>query len=151
MTKLKASLAVAILVAGIATAWVVQNQARPKRLPRNAWKFVGYATPEAALQSALWAMTTGDLSAALASYTPEKRKERAAEWQDKTGADVARETLRDLPADYTLPVDQKRVHNDREVTFVVMTHDEHQGTEWFHSESLLTLTNLAGEWKISHY
>jgi hypothetical protein len=74
---------------------------------------------------------------------------KEADWQGKTGADVARETLRDLPADYALPVDQKRVLNDREVTFILMTHDGTQGTQRFHDEALLIFTNLGGEWKIS--
>ena len=148
MTKLKASIAVAILVTGVATPWVVQHQARQKRLRPDAWRFVGYATPEAALQSAFWAMYTGDLAAALASYTPEKRKEMETEWEGKTGADVSREMLRDMPPDYTLPVDQKRVINDREVKFVIATHDETRGTERFHSEGYLIFINLAGEWKI---
>lgn len=148
MTKLKASIAVAILVAGVATPWVVQHQARQKRLPREAWRFVGYATPEAALQSAFWAMSTGDLSAILDCYAPEKRKEMAAEWEGKTGAEVSRENLGETPADYTLPADQKRVVNDREVFFVLMSNDRTEGTQHFHSESRMTFTNLAGEWKI---
>ena len=109
---------------------------------------MGYATPEAALQSAFWAIYTGDLAAMRASYAPEKRKEKAAEWEGKTGAEVSRELLLEMPADFTLPVDHKRVINDREVAFVI-THDETQGTLRFHDESLLTFPNLAGEWKIS--
>ena len=38
---------------------------------REAWSFAGYATPEAALQSLIWAKSTGDFQAFLNSIIPE--------------------------------------------------------------------------------
>ena len=42
-------------------------------LPRESWAFVGYATPEAALESGYWAENTGDFQGLLNSLTPEYR------------------------------------------------------------------------------
>lgn len=39
--------------------------------PRESWGFAGYATPEAAIESLLWAKSVGDVQAFLASATPE--------------------------------------------------------------------------------
>jgi RNA polymerase sigma factor (sigma-70 family) len=39
-------------------------------LPKESWAFVGYADPESALQSMVWAMTHGDTKTFLASLSP---------------------------------------------------------------------------------
>jgi predicted lipid-binding transport protein (Tim44 family) len=54
----------------------------PQEIPRDSLKFVGYATPAAALQSACWAGTKGDLKTLLASMTPESSKQFMTEIQD---------------------------------------------------------------------
>ncbi len=56
-------------------------------LPRNAWTFAGYATPEAAFKSMVWALNQGNLTAflgAVAPVTPVPGKEGAmqAEFDD---------------------------------------------------------------------
>jgi hypothetical protein len=40
------------------------------RLAREAWTFAGYATPEATLESSMWALRDGDLDAYIASLAP---------------------------------------------------------------------------------
>jgi RNA polymerase sigma factor (sigma-70 family) len=60
-----------ILAAGTATL-AVKYQSRPKGpVPQKSWAYVKRTTPEAALQSLLWAMTKGDLKMFLESLTPE--------------------------------------------------------------------------------
>ena len=44
-------------------------------LPKDSWTFAGYATPEAALQSLLWAGAGGDAEAILNGSIPEAREE----------------------------------------------------------------------------
>jgi RNA polymerase sigma factor (sigma-70 family) len=46
-------------------------------LPKDSWTFAGYATPEAAVQSLLWAGTSGDAEAILNGSIPEAREEAA--------------------------------------------------------------------------
>jgi hypothetical protein len=70
--------AVVFLAVG-ATGVIVQHH-HQRRIPGasiNAAS-VGYATPEAALQSALWAMSQGDLNALRESCTPEFRERHLA-------------------------------------------------------------------------
>jgi RNA polymerase sigma factor (sigma-70 family) len=48
-------------------------------LPKESWTFAGYATPEAALQSLLWAGAGGDAEAILNASIPEAREEAATQ------------------------------------------------------------------------
>ncbi len=59
-------------------------------VPKNEWAFAGYDTPEAALQSMLWATLQGDVNAVRDSITPAEQARRAAgEWQNKTDGQIA--------------------------------------------------------------
>lgn len=62
-----------ILAAGTTTLVVKhQHQQQPAGpISENSWAFKGYATPEAALQTSLWAMSKGDMKTLTAGYTPE--------------------------------------------------------------------------------
>jgi hypothetical protein len=61
-------------------------------MPKQEWAFAGYDTPEAALQSMLWATLQGDLDAVRAAITPAEQARRlAAEWKDKTDGEIAAE------------------------------------------------------------
>jgi RNA polymerase sigma factor (sigma-70 family) len=44
-------------------------------LPKESWTFAGYAEPEAAIQTMLWAENSGDAKAMLDSFIPEARQE----------------------------------------------------------------------------
>src|SRR5207244_2056318 len=57
-------------------------------LPKESWAFVGYANPESALQSAVWAMSQGDPKTFLASLLPEG--DEFKKWQDKAEDDIAK-------------------------------------------------------------
>jgi len=56
-------------------------------IPKEAWRFAGYATPEDALQSMLWATREGDVNALRASLTPEEQQRR--KWTGKTDQEIA--------------------------------------------------------------
>ena len=64
---------VAIVVAASTTGVMIQTHRNEYKnpLPVNSWRNAGYATPEAALQTAFWAMRQGDVPAVQASYTTE--------------------------------------------------------------------------------
>jgi hypothetical protein len=61
---------------------------------KENWAFTGYATPEAALQSVIWAMREGDTRTFLASLAPEEMARLQKEWGDKTEAQVGADTKR---------------------------------------------------------
>src|SRR5690348_18234673 len=64
--------------------------------PKEAWAFAGYATPEAALQSASWAMKNGDVKAFFASMTPETQKQAEKELEGKSESEIAARNLKEM-------------------------------------------------------
>ncbi|SRR5581483_9868095 len=78
-TKAKTAIvttAVVLLAAGATTTAIVRYREHLPRTvndyyPRESWAAVGYATPEAAFESTMWALSQGDMDAFRASLTPD--------------------------------------------------------------------------------
>jgi cell division protein FtsB len=64
-------------------------------VPRESWAFAGYATPEATLQSALFAMSQGDYQTFLASMSPEEAARMQKSFEGKTPEQIAEEGRRE--------------------------------------------------------
>jgi hypothetical protein len=62
---------------------------------RESWAFAGYATPEATLQSAIFAMSQGDYQTFLAAMTPEEAARMQQSSQGKTPEQIAEEGKRE--------------------------------------------------------
>jgi len=58
---------------------------------KKNWTFSGYATPEDAFQSMVWAMNQGNLEVLLECLTPEERAGMLKNWGDKPAEQIARE------------------------------------------------------------
>lgn len=65
-------------------------------VPRESWAFVGYATPEAALQSAIFSMSQGDVQTFMASLSPEEAQRVQKSFESKTPEQVAQEGQREM-------------------------------------------------------
>src|SRR6185436_13115116 len=62
----------------------------PRSYPRENWSFTGYADPESALQSVLWAGASRDPATILAGFTPEQIAQmRTEDNQNRSEAEVA--------------------------------------------------------------
>jgi hypothetical protein len=97
------------------------NQPTPfsAAVPKESWAFAGYATPEAAVQTMVWAWSNRDGETVLASSTPEGRKKFEKDFEGKP----ASEALAAFPIDvskasYYQLYNKKEVSDD-EVTFNV--------------------------------
>jgi hypothetical protein len=64
-------------------------QATADQFPRDSWKFAGYATPESALVSAIWAMKEGNPQTYLESLSPNEQQRVAVNWQNMTPDQIA--------------------------------------------------------------
>jgi len=71
------------------------NGAAGEMVSRAALSFAGYATPDAALQSTLFAMTQGDHNAFLASLSPEEAQRVAKQSEGKTPEQMSEKWRRD--------------------------------------------------------
>jgi hypothetical protein len=89
--KLRTELAAFTAVASIPT---MPSSLRFVNIPKAAWVFAGYDTPEAAPQSMLWATREGDLNALRASLTLGEQQRRG--WNSKTDDKIVEEGIRGL-------------------------------------------------------
>ena len=77
-----------------ATATAAADQAAERAtpasdvFPRDQWSFAGYASPESALVSAIWAMKEGNPETYLNSLTPEEQQRIDKVWQDKSENEI---------------------------------------------------------------
>jgi hypothetical protein len=78
----------------------VSSSSNAREFPQQSWKFAGYADPESAYQSLMWAMSQGDVQTALNSLTPaegakwEKNMSRPKEEKDEKMARRTKQTER---------------------------------------------------------
>jgi len=107
--------------------------------PRDSWKFTGYDTPEAALESVTWAISEGDQDTYLASLTPELRDEMQAELADGSFADVA--PLEMSNATGFRIVDREPLSDHEMIITIYMDGDG--------SQVPLTLVNTGDGWRVA--
>lgn len=111
---------------------------------RDSWAFVGYASPEATLQSALWAASKGDLKALLGGTAGEFHKEIE---QDLAGISESRLSAKfraDTARYKSVHILNREVQADDTVVFTTVFYDE---TGAFPSKVLLK--KIGNEWKLS--
>jgi hypothetical protein len=117
-------------------------------LARESWAFAGYATPEAALQTVVWAMSNGDAATYLASLTPAGLQYFEQQLEGKSENELAT-MLRDEVAELRgLRLDRKRDAGDGKVSFVLSSKDLDDGGNKGKDEQVLVLKNVQGEWRV---
>jgi len=72
------------------------NLAGRGQFPRDSWTFAGYASPENALVSAIWAMREGDPKTYLDSLAPQEQQRMAQNWQNKSETEIAEKHKSDV-------------------------------------------------------
>ena len=86
---------------------------------KETWTFTGYATPEAALQSVIWAMREGDTKTLLASLAPEEMARMQKEWGDKSEAQVSADAKRGTDKISGIRILESKTLSDDEVVLSV--------------------------------
>jgi hypothetical protein len=64
-------------------------EAAPAVFPKDAWSNAGYASPENAMITAMWAMHAGDPKAYFDSLTPAEQERILKSWEGKSEAEIA--------------------------------------------------------------
>jgi len=128
---------------------MTDRRAKTDNIPRESWAFVGYASPEAALQSVVWAMSKGDLKTFLAGATPETQKLMAQQYAGKTDSEVASTLVHETDGLQELALGNKMIAADGSVTFRVTVQESDNGTTKTHDEAVMGFENVGGEWKYS--
>jgi hypothetical protein len=132
-----------------AAAVVPIHQAYPATLsfvdvPKEAWAFAGFDTPESALQSMLWATLQGDVSAVRASITPaEEARRSAGEWKGKTDSEIADEGVQRLDQATGFQILNIQMFSEDQAHFTVYINgfDQPDQPLW------MDMRKIGGEWK----
>jgi hypothetical protein len=112
--------------------------------PRDSWAFAGYASPEAALQTSLWAANTGDLSALAASVTGDVRKMMEKDLGDKSASEASIKAMDVMMNLKSVRVLNREVQSDDTVVLTAAMEDRTQT----HTTKLL-LKKVGNDWKVS--
>jgi RNA polymerase sigma factor (sigma-70 family) len=111
--------------------------------PKDSWAFVGYATPESAFQSTVWALRNGDVKTILSSMTPDELARSRERWADKSEAEIAANTQAEFEKVNGFRILKKEVVSDDEVvlTLYVEGLNPNEGTP------RMKLQRVGNEWK----
>jgi RNA polymerase sigma factor (sigma-70 family) len=172
MTTLQKALITATIIAvGVATPLVIQHRAKLENarklsaqsqqpapisaiassenvFPRESWTFKGYATPESALVSLVWAAVNSDVEGFLNSLSPEQQSRVRLRWQRQgLGADEA-QIRRSISNQFgpikTIRVLNKEVLSENEVILRLQMEGEKGGTGTVGKKA----QRIGNEWKI---
>jgi RNA polymerase sigma factor (sigma-70 family) len=151
-TKMKtvAVISVAAILAAGTTTIIIKHQNQGERLPKpqpvatgqtefpkTSWHFAGYANPESALMSCMWAVNNDDSKALLASVSPseQERLRRGKEIiTDSDRADYAKMT--------GYQIVDKQVLSENRVILAIKTAGQEQTAKFF-------VERIDGEWKFA--
>jgi hypothetical protein len=112
--------------------------------PQDSWAFKGYATPDAALQSSLWAANNGDLKALLASATGEMQKSIAEDLKGKSEAEASIKAMDEVMGIKSIRVVNRELRSDGTVVITA----ELEGPTQNRTEKLV-MQKIDEEWKLS--
>ena len=112
--------------------------------PRDSWAFAGYASPDAALQTSVWAANNGDLKALLASTTGDLQKMMEKDFEGKSESEATLRAMDEVARLKSIRVVNREVQAD---DTVVLTAAFEDGTDT-HTSKLL-MKKVGNDWKIS--
>jgi RNA polymerase sigma factor (sigma-70 family) len=145
-TKLKTGIvigAIAILAAGTAT--VSMQHIIRARAGSEPFAFAGYNTPEAAVQSMLWAGSRGDFKTFESACTPEQIERFHSKMAGKSDDEIKRESIAWANALIGYKVTQKEVISDDEVHLHIHATPSAEG---LHSGKVIVVMKKVGnDWK----
>jgi hypothetical protein len=110
---------------------------------KENWAFTGYATPEAALQSVIWAMREGDTRTLLASVTPEEMARMRKEWGDKSEAQISADAKRGTDKLSGIRILESKTLSDDEVVLSVFAAGGEDKVQ------KISMKRYGAEWKMA--
>ncbi len=144
-TKLKTAVLVGtITIMAACTATVTMHQSKAKAEP-SPFRFAGYGTPEASVQSMLWAGSIGDFKKFLAACTPEQVERFMNKMAGKSDDEIRRESIAWANALVDYKITQKEVISADEVHLHIHATPS---AEALHSGKVIVIMKKIGtEWK----
>jgi hypothetical protein len=106
---------------------------------RDAWTFAGYASPEDALVSAIWAMKEGNPATYMESLSPQEQQRMSEIWKNKNEQEIASKHQSDVSEITGVRIMERKPGNAGEVLLSVYLEGKNQmhtivmnqnGNEW---------------------
>lgn len=113
--------------------------------PQGSWVFKGYASPEASLQSSLFAANNGDLKGVLASATGEMQKHLEEDFAAKSETEASIKAMDEVSSIKSVRI-LDREFQDNET--VVLTTDM-EGRQGETHAAKFIMKKIGNDWKIS--
>jgi hypothetical protein len=110
--------------------------------PKESWAFAGYATPEAALQSFTWAMSTGDVRTFQASMSPDGQLQLAGKYEGKSDTEIAASMVSDMDKTGGYRILGKDVVSENEVTLNIYIDGED-------TQAKIKMQKIGNDWKFA--
>lgn len=114
--------------------------------PKASWAFAGYATPEDAFQSLIWAASIGDVKLLLASCTADWQKEFAKKFESES-ENKASEEIKSINQNVEIRILTKDAISDNLIAFGVSGNEEPGGGE--NRQDKLVFQRVDGQWKLA--
>jgi len=112
--------------------------------PRDSWQFLGYATPDAALQSQFYAARQGDMKTFMAYTTGEILEKMQKDLEGKSGAEMLEKMNREMKNLKSVRILKRQTLPDGTVSLTA-AFEEAERTH----ESSLILKQVGNDWKIA--
>jgi hypothetical protein len=112
--------------------------------PRDSWAFSGYASPDAALQTSLWAANNGDLKALMASATGDLQKQIQKDLEGKSEAEAAIRAMDEVMSMKSLRVLDRETQAD-DTAVLTATIEGRTDTQTVR----LLMKKIGNDWKVS--
>lgn len=112
--------------------------------PRDSWAFTGFASPDAALQSSLWAANNGDLQALLASTTGDVRKHVEDEFGSKPESEASVRAMDEVSSLKSVRLLNRDVQADDTVVLTAAFEDRAETRT-----EKLVMKKIGNGWKLS--
>lgn len=144
-TKTKIAVTVGILVALAATTSVILTQRNSNSAPTPLLAFAGYATPEAAIQSSIWAASTGDFKKFIESCTPDQVAQFNRRMPGKSDDEMRRGAIAWAKAVAGYKITQKEVVAEDEVHLHISAPPSQEGLR--NGRVILIMRKIGSDWK----
>ena len=112
-------------------------------LPRESWHSAGYNTPEAALETMLWATVNGDVNTLRASLTSDELNRRQNAWKGKTDDEIADTGMKNLGQSSGLQILNLQMSSENSAHFTLYV----SGLPHPDQPLWLDVIRINGEWK----
>jgi len=113
--------------------------------PKDSWAYRGYSTPDATIESTLWAMMKGDKETILKAFAPDMLAQIEKQMGEK---DFSEEIKKMNMAEFRV-LDRQQLSPDEMVLTIYTARQNENGDKVNNSQEQTVFQRINGEWKVT--